>query len=300
MVEEDEASGMLRLNWRTVAIGSLLLNLAAIAGIAAVSIVKKADVLSTVALLLAVIAFVCQLIVYAIQTSQASAQLRQAESLNAGTETLLAEVRTRIEGTHQMVSLEHEELMRLVLAKSATEVVSKLPEGGGSPELDVLVREVESVTVPPPAEDRHVQPSIKFKEADSRGVGSPGFDRWTLSIERARELSLELAELGPNFNVFAINVAAYVLGTKFGEDGSIKRFSSDEALIARGLVKDGSLVGGERSVTLTQKGAEAGQLLAAPWPPPEHLSELSDDIWALRGLITESTAARLATALDLK
>lgn len=298
-IQEDKSPGMLHINWKTIALGSLLVNLAAIAGISAVSIVKDADVLSTVALLLAIIAFICQLIVYAIQTSQSSGQLRQAKDLNASTETLLAEVRTRIEGTQQMMTSQHQELVRLTLLKSTADVARKVPEGELAG-VEELLRDVESAaTLPPMSIDtsqpstplfptESSRPSIRLS-ADSPEANESAPYRWTLSNERAHELSSELKLLGSGFSTFAIDLAAHVLGRKQGTVGAIKRYSADEVLIEQGFVKDGPLEEGERTVVMTGKGLEAGELIAAPWPPPDRLADLSDDLWALRETIPENT-----------
>jgi len=279
----------LRLKWRTVAIGSLLLNLAAVAVISAVAVVKHADALSTVALTLAIVAFICQLIVYAVQTSQASEQLRQAKDLNASTENLLAEARTRIEGTNQMMTSQYTEFMHLVTLKSKTESASTLPES------EVVQRSAQVAETPATTLPVLVMPAPVPREPASSPLKTAMADHnvWTISAERARELCAELNKKGFPLNVFAMDVSSYFLGIKQGTDGSVKRLGSDELLTDLGLVTDGPMNQYYRTVVLTNKGVEAGQLLAGPWPPPKHLAEMASKIMSLRESLVDSVQESL-------
>jgi DNA anti-recombination protein RmuC len=120
----------LSIPWRNVAVGSLLLNIGAIGTVAAVATINGSDALSTVALALAIIAFICQLIIFTVQTWQSGEQLKQAERLNSATTSLLAEARTRLEGTHQMVTSQYQELLHLTALKAATETTKIAAEDG--------------------------------------------------------------------------------------------------------------------------------------------------------------------------
>jgi hypothetical protein len=85
VAEESQFS----ISWRSVALASLLVNLGAISTIVIISAVRDAGILNTVALALAVIVFVCQLIIFSVQTWQSGQQLQEARQLNANTLSLL-------------------------------------------------------------------------------------------------------------------------------------------------------------------------------------------------------------------
>lgn len=120
----------LNVSWRTVAIGSLLINLGTIGTLATVISLHDANTLASVALALAIIAFICQLIIFSVQTWQSGEQLKQAERLNSQTSSLLAEARTRLEGTHQMVTSQYEELLHLTALRAATQSTKLAAEAG--------------------------------------------------------------------------------------------------------------------------------------------------------------------------
>jgi purine-cytosine permease-like protein len=67
---------------RLVAVTATVLSLGLLATLAIVVGVKHVDILSTVALALAILAFVVQLIVYIVQSASASQQLADAHKLH--------------------------------------------------------------------------------------------------------------------------------------------------------------------------------------------------------------------------
>jgi hypothetical protein len=110
------------MSWRRIALTSLLVNLGAIAIITIIAAVQDRGVLNTVTLTLAVIVFVCQLIIYSIQTGQSGQQFQETRQLNANTLSLLTEARARIGGTHQMASSRYQDFIQLITLKAGPEV----------------------------------------------------------------------------------------------------------------------------------------------------------------------------------
>src|SRR4051794_30757419 len=99
--EHDEGAqgleGYMRVSWRAVAIGLLLLVVAVLATLAVVVSIHDVDLLSTVALALAILAFAAQLLVSLLQSNAQAAQLSATERVNNETRALLSEISARSE-----------------------------------------------------------------------------------------------------------------------------------------------------------------------------------------------------------
>lgn len=288
----------LHVQWRSVAVASLLLNMGTLAAVAIVATVNSADALATVALALAVIAFVCQLIIFSVQTWQSGQQLDEAKSLNAQTESLLAEARTRIEGTHQMVSTQYQELLHLTALKGAAEVAkekvtTKLEEL--SPErLESILStamatqtDTQGAGSRPRARATHVQAyGSGLTASDLDGLASAV--SWPTTIDEATPLLGILKELS-NSSLYAFCVdLGDDLHSRMNDVSPGLPFNRiDEPLIQLGLVEEVTPLdtqeGTKRRIAVTEKGRQVGSLLAAPWPPPEPLKPLFEELWSLRG-----------------
>jgi hypothetical protein len=90
--------------WRRTALAAVTVATAALAALAIVATVENRDVLSTVALSLAILAFLIQIIVFIAQTWTTSQQMLQAQVLNAQSGSLLTEIRTHTQGTQAMLA----------------------------------------------------------------------------------------------------------------------------------------------------------------------------------------------------
>lgn len=84
----------MRLPWRSAALGCLVIAASCAATLAVVASVKNADILATVALALAVLAFAAQLVIAIAQGQSANQQLLQSERVNTETQRLLSEIRS--------------------------------------------------------------------------------------------------------------------------------------------------------------------------------------------------------------
>lgn len=74
----SEQSGSLNMKWRTIGISSRILAVAAIGALAVVATVKHADPLSTIALALAILAFVIRILVFVAQNWTTGQQMHRA------------------------------------------------------------------------------------------------------------------------------------------------------------------------------------------------------------------------------
>jgi hypothetical protein len=92
--------------------------LACLAALAVVASIKRAETLATVALALAVVTFVAQLIVFVVQAGAANQQMLQSRALHAQQLQLLGEMGERARGTEATVTRIDEHLLEAALAKS--------------------------------------------------------------------------------------------------------------------------------------------------------------------------------------
>lgn len=86
------ASGEARIRWKTVALWAVITALVSLTALAVVATIASADTLSVVALALAVMAFVVQIIVFIVQGNAASQQAADTAALNAQTLRALATI----------------------------------------------------------------------------------------------------------------------------------------------------------------------------------------------------------------
>jgi hypothetical protein len=290
--------------WRTVAIASLLINLGAIGTIATVATVHGENALATVALALAVIAFICQLIIFSVQTWQSGEQLKQAERLNSETSSLLAEARTRLEGTHQMVTSQYQELLHLTALKAATEGTKVAVESAQA--VGEEARTVANVSVTQRVMTEFANNVVRQAEEALTDIPAlprgelPEIVTWPDAPEEAREAINLLSPLDKqSLETFVLDACYYLLTVNMDGE-SVTYTTQDNPLIDAGLVK--KLPAGRKreqaAVQLTQKGILAARVLVPEWPPPSNLVPLTDEIRKCRDRLEGITAETLAEARD--
>jgi hypothetical protein len=131
--ESDHRDGnFMAIRWSHVALGAVIVAIGSLGALAVVASVKQADTLSTVALALAVLAFVIQIIFFVAQAATNASDHREVQGINTDTARLLVELRTHAVDTNQLVSKQFDKLLdRFVLeAKSEGDLTS--PEGDES------------------------------------------------------------------------------------------------------------------------------------------------------------------------
>jgi hypothetical protein len=100
---------------RAAATASFIFGFSCLAALSIITAVKDVDVLSTIALSLAIIAFGVQLLVTTAQNQNTAQQSVRSEQLNTQTRTLLAEMQTTARGTETMVREQFGQLLRAFL-----------------------------------------------------------------------------------------------------------------------------------------------------------------------------------------
>jgi hypothetical protein len=288
--------------WRTVSIVSLVLNGATIAALATLAGLQNADALATVALALAVVAFVSQLMIFAWQTYQNGVQLTQARELNSSTLQLVADAKTRIDGTYDMVRGQYQELLQLTALKAGAEAAKDSvehedkPADKGAP---------AASTVPSEAVSSAPVTQVPLMKVVARVAITPelraAFD-WPLTEEELEErvAAVEALDEDEQF-LLAITVSDYLHSRFEGVSPGLKYLDSDEGLLKLGWTEEVTPRPDEsgilrRQVALSESGAKYGALFVAPWPPPPGLDSAKDRIWKLRMIAEAAIQRRLAEA----
>ena len=239
-------------SWRVAAVVVGILCLGLVATLITVGFMKGIDALAAIALTLAVIAFIAQLVIYAIQTMQSGAQLREAQQLNTQTREMVGEVRSRIDTTYQMVSSHNDMLLKMSSLKNSEDA---------SP-----IRATEPVT-----------PSSERAESAMRR-----FDQFRAlpSVEDCIKILNKLEPL-PDGSIKALSVNAvhaYMAEIYQMDQGDLAYAETDAPLIAAGLAEPAA----KDKVKLTPEGYAAGRVFTSAWPPGEEYEEILDRLRDLR------------------
>ena len=142
----DEPFSSLRVRWSIVATSSLVLACASLGTLVVVVAIKNVDLLSVVALALAIIAFSAQLIISLIQAQAAGQQLAAAERLNAETSGILKQMSAQYAALLATQSGQFDKVLDAALSpgvvreavQAATADDSDSPFGNASIDADVL------------------------------------------------------------------------------------------------------------------------------------------------------------------
>lgn len=89
-----DTSSHMKVSWQGLALACLVIAVASLGSLVIVASIKNVDVLSTVALALAVLAFAAQLAIAIAQGQSATQQLLQSERVNTEARSLLSEIRS--------------------------------------------------------------------------------------------------------------------------------------------------------------------------------------------------------------
>jgi hypothetical protein len=117
----DSSPATLSIPWRTVSFCSTFVAIAAVAALAIVAYEHGADGLSTIALALAILAFVVQLMVFIAQEGLATRQAQRGEEIYTRTSGILERIEERSSGTQRLV-----EEQRGFILKAAQGAVSEV------------------------------------------------------------------------------------------------------------------------------------------------------------------------------
>lgn len=287
----------LQIGWRRLAVASSIAAAGSLVALTILAATKNADVLSTVALALAVIAFGAQLVVFIAQSQTTSQQMVQAERLNTDTRSALVEVRATSQAILRTMSEQFQPVLESLIGQVSGKVVQASTRHAGlSP--SELRREIEN-SARKAVEDAF---ATQLDQARTVLAPSPAANTYTPprpSPEAEKELEImksypdeaegrELYRLIRGMDPFAIGALAHrarvekvqrefaeVPGIFANPDGRATR-----QLVAAGLWGPAEAPEGETSGSpndkwfrLTNKGLKAASLFEAEEQLPEWLKE---------------------------
>jgi hypothetical protein len=114
----------LSVSWRSIAVGATCTAIALATALVVVSTQNDLDYLATLALALAVIAFVAQIIVFIAQTNFSSQQIARAEELHGLTARALVAIEEKAEGTRQTVNTINDRILPAALGKLVPDAIA--------------------------------------------------------------------------------------------------------------------------------------------------------------------------------
>ena len=261
-------------SWRTSTIALTVLALGLIAALVTVGFMKGTDALSALALTLAVIAFIAQLVIYAIQTMHSGAQLREAQQLNTQTREMISDVRARIDTTYQMVSSHNDALLRMSSVKMGVEndsptaaptssVKAAIPD---NPVLTGALAKYERLRVLPPLDE--CVPALELLE--------------TLSSDGVSAFSLDAAG----------DFTAQILNAERG----LPFTAPDAELLDAGLIE--RVPDNPSKVRLTDAGYVPARLLTSEWPPGDEYVDIRSRLLTIREKASPSALTIFASIAD--
>lgn len=272
----DGSGRYLRLRWPTIATASVVVAVGSLGTLVIVASVREADLLSVVALALAILAFVIEIIVFVAQTWASSQQVSHAQSVNAETKALLRELQTQTRDTNAVLTDQYNKLLDrlLLLTKDAGGEVAG--GSGGAKVTEVQERLLEEIQRSRPI----AESSMLARTPTSRAMDQMGNPReWPPPSVLARVADLGVGNLTEEaraeLRVFAVD---WDLSLKREIPDGLARDPGDPAV--QELVTVGLLIGrttfadGEQYFELTRSGRAAARLFLAPAPAPAEAIEL--------------------------
>lgn len=277
---ERDSSSSLRIPLGILALGAGIVAVASLSSLVVIAAIDDVDVLSTVALSLAILAFVVQIMIFLAQTWAAAQQRAQNEELNAETRVVLSKVEESVRGTQAAITDQFDRVLGVALQRTAAETQAV----GYQAEFDPVefqarlldnVREVMQETAA-----RERLPSRRATEPDE---DRQPFRKRMQTFPPAADIPRRLAVLEALSPFALVRLTTYARKLfswsppRFGPGLFVpeSRSFADEELASKGLLRfvdppsDISVPGGFRAYgELTEEGIEAGRLLTALGPLP--------------------------------
>lgn len=266
-MNQTNRTGEIKIRLGALSISLSLVSVALLTSLVIVSSIREADLLSVVALVVAILAFAAQLIIYIVQASDASNSHRRSLLLHAELSGLLAEMRERTSTTQRSVETINARLLEAIISKENLGPHDTLPE--------TIARQVVGLSpnaqrptsqrfnqnqdlYPPPMEQALAQQIHSFMGA------------WP-SPEEVNEIQDVLFALPEDTHWDLYRVA-----------NDLKRFTGDSSSYGPGVHYDEALdeagllekVKGWKLYTLSAKGRKVGRLFTADGEPPSHIAPL--------------------------
>ncbi|MFE7423785.1 hypothetical protein [Rhodococcus sp. NPDC057529] len=294
----SDGSGKFVIPAKAVAGASTLASIGLLATLAVVVSVQNIDVLSTVALALAIMAFVVQLIVYIIQSISAAQQLQNAQKLHGDMMEVLRGIQEKSTALERTVQLLHDQVIEEFrgkarserqLGRSSSTELAAIEDSLAALEAPVSLQADRSMTIDPLSVDRQSDqypPALPVPEAEKMRaelLSWPGPDDYDEVREAWNELPPTMRQ---SFFVDLRDLLSATNNKHFGPGLSLDPETSP--IRKAGLVDK---VKGWRLQTPSEKGRRIGRLLTAEGPAPDGFPE---DLLRLREEIRDAEEASRA------
>lgn len=280
--------------WRAAAVAAVVISVG-LAGalVAQTSLAEgadstQADGLTTLALVLAVLAFLVQIFVYVFQTNASNAAVQRSDALTRRTQALLDEIRATSRSTERVLAAQFDRLLDYVVADrrpGVREATDQAADDSSSdePQEPPATSDPQSQAM---SEWLYAAPRPRFFGDPPPGRSASQEDQRVAAYLRAWPDRDEAAELIPRLRSLSplalTKLKRYVdteirqrregrpVGLTKADDGSIS--ASSAQLIDAGLVRDA----GDR-FTLTDQGRQVARLIATPkgGPTPDWFDEVA-------------------------
>ena len=266
-----------------VAIASAIVALTSLATLVVITSVEDTGALNTVALSLAILAFVVQLIVYIVQTATANQQLLQAQQLHSATIEILAQIQEKSEGTQATVVTMNEKLLAHVLGKALPEA-SAAGVDPTSPQFSEMIADHVARRM------TEIQRSSGSDGGSITRIRDRAEDAEIYSYMRQYPLPEEIDSVTRTLETLDAEGRTKIANYAFDEvicrspDSSLEPglFGGEPNLLSLGLIRPSSSYPG--SYILTHEGRKVGRIYTARGSVPEYINQ------ALRNFVAERKA----------
>jgi hypothetical protein len=190
--DRRETLSYVQVPLKGLAISMAILALACLTSLIIVVAVRKENLLATIALSLAIVTFVVQIIVYVVQASVASEQLMQSQTLFGTIQGLLVKVDEKASGTQAAVTTMSDKMLATLLSpreKEASEFETA--------ERDAIQTTPRPFQTTPEQRASETSTSAEAATRETRSTASPATNELSPEqaalVERARERITELS-----------------------------------------------------------------------------------------------------------
>jgi hypothetical protein len=285
------------LSPRRVAMFAVSAATASLTALAVVASVEGAEALTTIALVLAIVAFTIQIFLFVVQSQAASEQRVRSEQLNTQTRALLTEVRTTAQVTQAMVTQQFDQLLQAFVtgaAQTAQEtkfdpvsfeqrlmsnirLAAQQPAGGVTTSPSASGSDLGHQVVSPPPRSQRDQARRATRQRSDRPARLrtfPAEDEGRQAVAALRDLSA--TERGRLRDLAEDEIGAAASGSYIGLYPEIDDLRLEELNLvgqARVELGDSELIVVRR---LTDEGAAVARLLTALGEIPPWARDLPD------------------------
>jgi hypothetical protein len=255
--DEAQKRPGLTVPWSGLSLGLFVLSLASLGTLSVVASIKDVDLLSTVALALALLAFAAQLIISLAQAQGSAQQLNQSERVNTETKSTLAEVRST---TKALLTNQSDQFNKVLsaLLRQATENAVREVAGASAGTDDTIEGPIE--TLDPEAIAERVEERVRVLFA--RQFSSESNEQKLVDHTLGRSLGISTIDLALSLSPGALLVFASMAAQAWRSPIRVARKAFEPAPLVELQQKDLIELTGTGSIGNTYTFTRIGRMLA--------------------------------------